>query len=89
MALGNPVIRESVQRLMVHVGLLIKQTLREQGRTVTWFASQLCCTRPNVYKIFQKENLDIHLLYHISQILNHDFFKDISQSIYESDKNEF
>ena len=35
-------------------GQLIERTLHEQGRTVTWFATQLCCTRPNVYKIFEK-----------------------------------
>ena len=40
-----------------------------------------CCTRPNVYKIFQKENIDIHLLWRISCILEHDFFRDLSDSI--------
>ena len=34
---------------MIHAGQLIERTLHEQGRTVTWFASQLCCTR-DVYK---------------------------------------
>lgn len=63
---------------MLHAGKLIEQTLRAQGRTVTWFASQLCCTRPNVYKIFGKSNIDIHMLLRISNILNHDFFNDIS-----------
>lgn len=66
---------------MIHVGKLIEKTLHEQGRSVTWFAMQLCCTRPNVYKIFRKENIDIHLLWRISCILNHNFFKDISDSI--------
>ena len=42
---------------MIHAGRLIERTLHDQGRTVTWFAEQLCCTRPNVYKIFQKENI--------------------------------
>ncbi|UVP78448.1 hypothetical protein NXW19_06370 [Bacteroides ovatus] len=59
---------------MIHAGQLIERTLHEQGRTVTWFATQLCCTRPNVYKIFRKENIDIHLLWRISCILGHDFF---------------
>lgn len=49
---------------MIHAGQLIERTLHEQGRTVTWFATQLCCTRPNVYKIFRKENItksgDLH-----------------------------
>lgn len=58
---------------MIHAGQLIERTLHEQGRTVTWFATQLCCTRPNVYKIFRKENIDIHLLWRISCILGHDF----------------
>ena len=43
----------------IHIGQLIACTLHEQGRTVTWFARQLCCTRPNVYKIFGKENINI------------------------------
>lgn len=63
---------------MIHVGKLIEQTLREQGRTVTWFAQRLCCTRPNVYKIFHKENIDVQMLWHISCILEHDFFNDLS-----------
>ncbi len=66
---------------MIHAGQLIERTLHEQGRTVTWFAGQLCCTRPNIYKIFKKENIDIHLLWRISCILDHDFFRDLSDNI--------
>ena len=77
---GNPGDAH-LQNDMIHAGQLIERTLHEQGRTVTWFASQLCCTRPNVYKIFRKENIDIHLLWRISCILNHDFFHDLSDSI--------
>ena len=77
---GNPGDAH-LQNDMIHAGQLIERTLHEQGRTVTWFASQLCCTRPNVYKIFRKENIDIHLLWRISCILGHDFFRDLSDSI--------
>ena len=59
---------------MIHAGRLIERTLHDQGRTVTWFAEQLCCTRPNVYKIFQKENIYINLIWRISCIIEHDFF---------------
>lgn len=62
----------------MHVGQLIEQQFREQGHTVTWFAKQLCCTRANVYKIFSKENIDVHLLIRISFILRYDFFEAIS-----------
>ena len=50
---GNPGDAH-LQNDMIHAGQLIERTLHEQGRTVTWFATQLCCTRPNVYKIFEK-----------------------------------
>lgn len=63
----------------MHIGQLIEQKFRESGHTVTWFASKLCCTRSNVYKIFNKENIDVYLLMRISRILNYDFFVEISQ----------
>lgn len=66
---------------MIHAGKLIESTLHEQGRSITWFANQLCCTRPNVYKIFHKENIDLNLLWRISCILQHDFFQDFSQAL--------
>ena len=65
---------------MIHVGRLIEDKLHEQGRTVTWFAAQLCCTRPNVYKIFSKESIDTYLLWRISCILEYNFFYDLSKA---------
>lgn len=66
---------------MTHVGQLIECTLHKQGRTVTWFAEQLCCTRANVYKIFRKSNIDLELLWRISLILQYDFFHDLSANL--------
>lgn len=60
---------------MVHIGLLIEQELRRQRRSVSWFAKELYCDRTNVYKLFRKESLDTMLLYRISVVLSHDFFK--------------
>ncbi len=59
----------------MHFGSLLEKILRQQGRSVTWFADQLCCTRPNIYKIFRKECVDAALMWRISEILNHNFFK--------------
>lgn len=70
--------------MSIHVGQLIQHTLHEQGRSVTWFAAQLCCTRPNVYKIFVKESIDTLLLWRICQILNYDFFLELSKSFAKS-----
>lgn len=65
---------------MIHIGRLIKHKLHDQGRTVTWFATELCCTRPNVYKIFSKESIDTYLLWRISCILGYNFFQDLSEA---------
>lgn len=70
--------------MKIHIGHLIEHVLHEQGRSVTWFADQLCCTRPNVYKIFGKESIDTCLLLRICQILNYDFFLELSKSVTKS-----
>lgn len=74
---------------MIHTGQLIEKKLHEQGRSVTWFAMQLCCTRPNVYKIFRKENIDVYLLWRISCILQYNFFLDLSNAIKIHSYSEF
>lgn len=63
------------------IGNMIKNVLLQQERTVAWLARSICCSRPNVYKIFEKDNIDINLLILISKALNHDFFMDISELI--------
>lgn len=72
------------EAMPVHVGKLIERTLHAQGRSVTWFAVQLCCTRPNVYKIFAKASIDTSLLWRISHILKHDFFQELSEAMEEA-----
>lgn len=50
---------------------------------VRQLAEQIHCDRRNVYRIFEKENIDIVLLKRLSIALNHDFFKDLSESLSE------
>ena len=65
----------------VKIGERIRIVFDQMPKTYTidWFAKELNCDRRNVYRIFKKENIDIHLLARISQILNHDFFRDLSE----------
>ena len=63
------------------IGILIKEELERQERTVTWFAKKLNCHRVNVYDIFKRENIDIQLLIQISKVLNKNFFKIISDEL--------
>ena len=62
-----------------HIGHLIKEELARQGRTVTWLAKQLECSRQNVYGIFDNRWIYTDLLLKISNVLDVDFFEVYSQ----------
>lgn len=69
------------QQPNIHVGKLIQATLKQQGRSVTWFSEQLCCSRTNIYLIYKKKYVDIELLVRISKVLNINFFQYIANEI--------
>ena len=60
----------------IHVGKMIHEELLSQGRTVTWFAKQICCEKSNIYKLFRRESIDLLQLMKISEVLGHNFLKD-------------
>ena len=62
----------------IHIGHLIKQEVDRQGRRPTWLAKCLNCNRSNVYSIFQRKNIDIEMLFKISHLLKHNFFRDLT-----------
>ncbi len=68
----------------MQIGERIRRRLDEQGNTVVWLARQLSCSRTNVYKIFEKSNLDTGLLMRVSMILKYDFFKLYSEELKKS-----
>ena len=68
----------------IHLGTMIKRELKEQGRTVVWLARTINMERSSIYKIFERNSLDVVLLVRISLVMNHDFFQDISTKIREN-----
>lgn len=64
----------------MHIGKLIREVYDRQPRTLTAnrFADAINCRRANVYNIFSRPTIDTELLMRISQVLNHDFFADLS-----------
>ena len=62
-----------------HIGKLIKEELHKQGRSITWLAEQLGCSRQNAYKIFNRKWIYTDLLLKICDILDYDFFKCYSE----------
>lgn len=65
----------------MHIGKHIREIMRESGIGPTEFAAALHCHRQNVYKIFEKQNIDTALLLRISIVLKHNFFTDISAEL--------
>jgi len=62
----------------IHIGPLIKKKMVEKRYTAKWLAKEMSCSRQNVYKIFEKDNIDIIQLLQICRALNYDFFNEIS-----------
>ena len=71
---------------MKPIGILIKEELEKQERSITWFARKLYCDRSNIYRLFQKESIDTNLLVRISILLGKDFFSDLSDYVKEKEQ---
>ena len=63
------------------IGRRIKEVLAEEGRTVTWLAQQMGCSREYLYKVFSRTWISTDLLVTISETMKHDFFKDFSRTL--------
>lgn len=57
---------------------MIKRELKAQGRSVSWLARTIMMERSSIYKIFERNSLDVALLIKISVVMDHDFFMDVS-----------
>ena len=66
---------------MKSVGILIKQELEKQDRSISWLARKLSCDRTKIYRLLQKHSIDTYDLARISILLSHDFFADLSQEL--------
>lgn len=67
--------------MQIHIGNLIRDELRRQGRTNEWFADQIGVNIRTVNKIFLKQTIDTLQLYQISKALDTDFFKVYSEGL--------
>ncbi|MDR2083976.1 MAG: XRE family transcriptional regulator [Bacteroidales bacterium] len=65
----------------IHIGSIIRDKLKEDGRAASWLAKKLNCNRTNIYKIFDKSDINTDQLLMISKILDHDFFSYYSKRL--------
>lgn len=60
----------------VHIGQIIFEEMKRQGRSAGWLAEQIFCEKSNIYKLFRRKSIDLYQLMRISEVLNHNFLKD-------------
>lgn len=63
------------------IGALIESEVRRQGLSITEFADKIGSQRNNVYNIFKRSSMDLLLLKKISEVLKHNFFKEIAEDL--------
>ena len=84
--------KATMEKLKVNQGIPIGKRIKEvfdnlpKSFSVQWFADSLHCDRRNIYRIFERDNIDILLLSRISRVLNHDFFLDLSSWLSDQDE---
>lgn len=66
----------------IHLGNIIKKKLKQDGRSVRWFAEQMNSDRSNMYKLLSRSHLSTDFLLRASRIVHHDFFQDISDLLH-------
>ena len=74
----HPPQNADIMPLPIHIGHLIREELRTQGRTVTWLSQRLNIHRRACYRIFDSYSIDTQLLLRISELLGKDFFTEYS-----------
>lgn len=60
--------------MSIHIGKIIKDTLKSNKMDVTEFSKKINYTRGNAYKIFNKTSIDTNLLIKISKVLSTNLF---------------
>ena len=58
----------------MHIGNILRERLKNDGKSVDWLARELGCHRTNVYNLFDKYSIDTQQLQRISIIMHYNFF---------------
>ncbi|MBR4176702.1 MAG: helix-turn-helix transcriptional regulator [Bacteroidales bacterium] len=64
--------------MQIHIGNIIRDELRLQGRTNRWLAEQLDIDRRTLQRLYTKPSIDTQQLLRISKILGKNFFSHYS-----------
>lgn len=80
----EPIITNIINTFTImHIGERIREVMEIRHRSVVWVARQINCERTNVYNIFARKDINTHLLRQMCQILDYDFFKELSKDTFK------
>ncbi len=68
----------------VHIGKVIRNKMKEEGRKVDWLAKNIYCQKNHIYRIYRQEHIHPELLMRISFILQYNFFSHYCEFISEN-----
>ncbi len=71
----------------MHIGHLIRNVLDEKRISVRQFAMMANSERTNMYRILNRESIDLSILERYSRILDHNFFQDLSEEYKKQHRN--
>ena len=57
----------------MHIGNILRERLKNDGKSVVWLARELGCHRTNVYYLFDKYSIVSQQLHLISIIMHYNF----------------
>jgi hypothetical protein len=81
------ILLQKMGKTKVHIGELIVLQLERKERSITWLAQKLDKDPSNFCKQIKNNFMDIHLLLKISELLDCDFFADLS-ILYQKQKTK-
>ena len=61
------------------IGRSSREVMKKRGMSVTQLSREIPCERTNVYNIFSRKDISTKLLWRISEVLDHNFFEDLSK----------
>ena len=75
----------------IHIGKLIENKMKENGRKNRWLADKLPCHISNIYRIYEQEFPDTERVIQICVLLEIDLFAHYSEYVHrliQNKKNE-
>lgn len=68
--------------MQIHIGNLIRDELRRQGRTNAWLMDRIGVSERTLQRLFNKPSIDTQQLCLISSVLQTDFFRFYSDALF-------